>query len=283
MNYYEILGVAETATQDDIKQAYRKLAMKNHPDRGGDTTEFQRIAQAYEVLGDPNKRAEYDNRSNGPQFSFNGMNPNEMNFGPFGDLGDIFRFTFGQGFNPRQHVRRNRDLTIRIAVSLKQSYTGTQIEAKFNLPSGKPQTVVVDIPAGIATGQIVRFDQLGDDSVPNVPRGNLNVQVIVQDDHEYERIDNDLCTNITINPLEAMLGCAKPVRCFDTELSPLKLNPGVQPGAEFRTSGRGFRDLRTGIPGDFIIKVKVEIPAVTDTAIANKLKELYAEINNTSK
>lgn len=283
MNYYQILGVNESASQEDIKQAYRKLAMKNHPDRGGNTAEFQKISEAYDTLGDPNKRFEYDTqRKGGAQFSFN-ADPNDINFGPFGEFGDIFRFTFGQGFNPRQHFRRNKDLTIRISISLKQSYLGTQVEAKFNLPSGKPQTVIVDIPAGISSGQIVRFDNLGDDSIPNLPRGNLNVQVIVQDDHEYMRVNDDLYTTITIDPLEAMLGCIKTVKCFDVELNSLKLNPGVQPGTEFKTPGKGFKNIITNQIGNFVIKVNVKIPAITDPVIQKKLKELYNEINKTSK
>lgn len=281
MNYYQILGVSESASQEDIKQAFRKLAMKNHPDRGGDTNEFQRISEAYETLSDPNKKAEYDQTRHSQQFGFRHTDPGDINFGPFGNFGDIFQFTFGQGFAQRQHYRKNKDLTIRIAVSLKQSYFGTQVEAKFNLPSGKPQTVVVDIPAGISSGQIVRYDNLGDDSIPNLPRGKLNVQVIVQEDESFQRIGNDLYTDITLNPLEAMLGCIKSVGCFDSEFTSIKLNPGVQPDTEFRTIGKGFRDIRTGRPGDFVVRLKVKIPAVTNKNIVDKLKEIYVEINNT--
>ena len=279
MDYYKILGVNENASQDDIKKAYKKLAMKNHPDRGGDTKKFQEISQAYDTLSDNQKRAQYDAQRHG-------HNPfaNAAHFGPgFHNINDIFGATFGFGpqgpFGGFHQGRRNKDLSIRIAISLKQSYTGTQIEARFNTPTGRAQTVVVDIPPGVMNGQVVRYPDLGDDSIPNLPRGNLNVTVLVEPDPDWERRGNDLITKVKISVLEAMIGCTKTITSLDGFTMPLKLRAGVKHGTEFASGGRGFTDLNTGRSGNLIVSVDIEIPAVTDNQIRQELEALYAKIN----
>ena len=274
MNYYQILGVAENASQDDIKKAYKKLAMKNHPDRGGDTKKFQEISQAYDTLGDDQKRQQYDAQRNGsPFFSANNAG------GGFHDMNDIFtQFGFGRGFAGFHQQRRNRDLSIRVSISFKQSYTGTQIEARFNTPTGRAQTVVVDIPAGVQTGQTIRYADLGDDSIPNVPRGNLNVTVVVEADPDWERRGNDLITTKVISILEAMTGCMKEVTCLDGTLLPLKIRPGINPNAEFAINGRGFRDVNTGRVGNLIVIVQITIPAVTDRQTIQELSAIHAKL-----
>ncbi len=282
MDYYQILGLNENASQDDIKKAYKKLAMKNHPDRGGDTKKFQEISQAYDTLSDNQKRAQYDAQRNG-------FNPfaHAAHFGPgFHDIKDIFGASFGfgpqgpfGGFHGNQH-RRNRDLSIRVAISLKQSYTGTQIEARFNTPAGRAQTVVVDIPAGVMNGQVVRYPDLGDDSIPNLPRGNLNVTIIVDNDPDWERRGNDLITKIKLSALDAMVGCTKTVTSLDGFTMPLRLRPGIKHGTEFASGGRGFTDLNTGRSGNLIVIVDITMPAVTDPQLRKELEALYAKLNN---
>lgn len=276
MDYYKILGVNENASQDDIKKAYKKLAMKNHPDRGGDTKKFQEISQAYDTLSDNQKRAQYDAQKNG----FNPFGQARHHQG-FQDINDIFSsFGFAGGpFNFSTNSRRNRDLTIRVSISLKQSYSGTQIEARFNTPAGRPKTVIVDIPAGVQNGQTIRYPDLGDDSIPNLPKGNLNVQIIVEPDPVWSRRGNDLVYTLRINVLEAMIGCVKEVETLDGTKMPLKLRPGIQHGAEFASGGRGFRDVGTGRVGSLIIIIDVEIPAVNNQTLQEELKNLYARIS----
>lgn len=277
MDYYQTLGVSESASQDEIKKAYKKLAMKNHPDRGGDTKKFQEISQAYDTLSDTNKRAEYDAQKNGfsPFANAGGFG------GGFRDINDIFKFHFGQGFSGfsgHGHSRRNKDLTIRVSITLKQSYTGTQLEARYNTPTGKSQTVAVDIPAGVSNGQTIRYPDLGDDSIPGLPRGNLNVQVIVEPDPEYERRGNDLWTYMNLTVLEAMTGCMKGVKCLDGTTLYLSVRPGTEHGTDFCASGKGFRDLNSGQPGNFFITTRVSMPAVTDPQLISELQSLYSKI-----
>lgn len=273
MNYYEILGVAENASQDDIKKAYKKLAMKNHPDRGGDTKRFQEISQAYDTLSDSQKKAQYDAQRNGFN-SFTHMGPG------FSDIGEMFGFKFGPGFAGFQKTqRRNRDLTIRISISLKQSYTGTNIEARFATPSGKNQTVVVDIPAGIHHGQTVRYGGFGDDTHPNLPRGDLNVLVMVDRDPDYERVDNDLHGKLSLSLLEAMTGCVKEFKHIDGTNIPITIRPGVTNGTEFSAGGKGFPDINTGRRGNLFIKLEVAIPALKNKQLIKEMEALYARIS----
>ena len=276
MDYYQTLGVAENASQDEIKQAYKKLAMKNHPDRGGDTNKFQEISQAYDTLSDSQKRAQYDAQKNG-------FNPFHQNMGGgFQDVGEMFSFAFGPGFAGFNQRRKNRDLSIRVKITFKQSFTGTQVEARFNTPSGKSQNVVIDIPPGVQSGQTIRYGGLGDDSVPNLPRGDLNVTIVVEVDTKWERRGNDIYTKLPINILEAMIGCTKDIECIDGYKINVNLRPGIQPGTEFTSGGRGFKELNTGRAGNLYVIIDVEIPAVADATLKRELEKLYSKINSVS-
>lgn len=283
MDYYQILGVPRTASPDEIKKAYKKLAMKHHPDRGGDTAKFQEISLAYDVLSDPQKKAQYDSP---PQ---QGWNPFTQDMGPgWHDVSEMFGFKFGPGFEgftgrPHQRSRRNRDITININISIKQSYLGTQLEARYKTPSGRSHAVIIDVPAGVFSGQTIRYGGLGDDSIPDAPRGNLNVNVIVDDDDNFKRIDNDLCTRLELSLIEAMTGCTKTVKCLDGNSYPVTIRPGIQPGTEFASNGRGFKDLNSGRAGRFVITIDVKIPELTDKNLIKKMEDLYAEISNLSK
>jgi DnaJ-class molecular chaperone len=275
MDYYQILGVSETAGQDEIKKAYKKLAMKNHPDRGGDTQKFQEISQAYDTLGDTNKRAQYDAERQG--FG----NPFNMS-GGFADFGEMFGFRFGPGFGPQQRSqRRNRDLTIRLSVTFKQSFTGTQVEAQYKTPSGKTKTVVIDVPAGVQSGQVIRYGGLGDDSIPNIPPGNLNVTVMVETEISWQRRGDELVKLLDITVLEAMTGCTKEIKSLDGTTIPLVLRAGVQHGAEFASGGRGFKNINTGRAGNLVVIINIIIPAITDPDAIEKLTTTYADITKT--
>lgn len=287
MNHYETLGVSETATQDEIKKAYRKLAAKHHPDKGGDTAMFQKIAAAYETVSDQNKRAQYDAQRQGG-FGGGGFDPfaHAASMGQewqdvsamFGQGSPFEQFFRGARPNP-QARRKNRDLNIRIAVTLKQSFTGCDLEANYQLPSGKKQTALIQVPEGIVSGQVIRYQGMGDDTVESLPKGDLNVTVMVEASQDFERRGNDLVTYILINPIEAMTGCTKTVNHLNGSVIRFKLRAGVQHGTEFASNGLGFSDPR-GSKGNFIITVGVEIPTVTDPVLKEELETLYAKVTN---
>jgi curved DNA-binding protein len=285
-DYYQTLGVNENANPEEIKKAYRSLANKHHPDKGGDQAKFKDISVAYENLSDPQKKAEYDQQrmygnmpGGGTQFHFNTGNPFGDIFGnaghPFGDI-----FAHMRGVHPG--MRRNRDLNIQCSVSFLDSFQGKQLEANYRLPSGKNQTVVINVPAGVTHGDTIRYSGLGDDSIPGMPRGNLNVTILVQPDPNYERRGDDLYQNIEITPIEAMIGVKKKVKNLSGQVLDLDIRAGVDHGTEFASHGTGFPNVNTGYKGRFVSIIKIVTPAVTDPALVQQLKDLNAKISNRS-
>lgn len=277
-DYYQTLGLDQNATPEQIKKAYRSLAMKHHPDRGGDQATFKNISVAYETLSDPQKKAEYDQqRQGGGQFRFNSGN--------FQDFADIFGnggFDPFGGHNPffgrRQH--RNKDLNIHCQVTLVDSYMGKQLEAQYHLPSGRSQTVVINIPPGISHGETIRYQGLGDDSIPNIPRGNLNVTVVILPDPNFRREGDDLYTTVHITPIDAMLGCTKKVKFINGDTKEIDIRAGVESGVEYASAGFGFSNPHNGIKGRFVIVVNIRTPIVTDPDIVSRLRQINDEINS---
>lgn len=275
-DYYQTLGLKPDATPDQIKKAYRSLAMKHHPDRGGDQAKFKDISVAYDTLSDPQKKAEYDSmRNGGSQFRFRSGGFQDFN-DIFGGMGGPFGDIFGR------QLRRNRDLNIQCQISLLDSFVGKQIEANYTLPSGKPQTVIINIPPGISHGETIRYQGLGDDSVPNVPRGSLNVTIVVQPDPNFRRERDDLYTTVYVNPIEAIIGCKKRVRHLDGSEKEVEIRPGIETGVEYASSGSGFQNPHNGRRGKFIIVVSIRTPKITDQSLIDKLKSINDEISSRS-
>jgi curved DNA-binding protein len=278
MDFYKTLGVAENASQDDIKKAYRKLAAKHHPDRGGDTAEFQKISQAYDTIGDETKRAQYDAQKDG--VNTNNFHFNSGSFDPFNNMfggQSPFEQFFRHGNNQR---RKNRDLSIRCKITFKQSYTGADLEANYKLPSGKDQTVLIQVPQGIIHGQTIRYSGMGDDSIAGLPKGDLNVTVLVEPDPNYERKGDDLITFVKINAIEAMTGCTKIVKTLGDASIRFNIKPGAQYGTEYQSIGYGFKRADNRQTGNLNIVVLIDVPAITDPAIKEELEKIYAKISN---
>ena len=279
-DYYQTLGVSQSATPDEIKKAYRSLANKHHPDKeGGDQAKFKDISVAYDTLGDANKKAEYDQQrmyGGGPQVRFHTGGFEDMFGGgnPFGH-GHPFGDIFGQA----RGIRRNRDLNIQCQVTLLDSYLGKQLEANYNLPSGRPQTVVINVPPGISHGETIRYPGLGDDSVPQSPRGNLNVTVIVLPDVNYRREGDDLITTIHVSPIEAMIGCKKTAYLITGKELSIDVRAGVESGTEYASAGQGFTNPHSGNRGRFVIFINIRTPSITDPALIQELKDLDVRIN----
>lgn len=276
-DHYQILGVAQDASEADIKKAYQRLAMKHHPDRGGDQAKFKDISAAYETLSDQQRKAEYDQmRRGGPQVRFH--------TGGFNDFNDIFGggSPFGDIFGHQRGMRRNRDLNIQCQITLLDSFNGKQLEANYTLPSGRPQTVVINVPPGIGHGETIRYQGLGDDSIPHAPRGNLNVTIVVLPDQNFERRDDDLYTFVHVNPIEAMIGCRKKVKTITGTEMDLEIRAGVEAGTEYAQGGAGFPNPHSGRKGRFVSVVNIKTPRVTDPILVEKLRQLNDEISSRS-
>ena len=178
------------------------------------------------------------------------------------------------------NVRRNRDLNIQCQITLLDSFLGKELEATYNLPSGKPQTVSIKLPAGIAHGDTIRYSGLGDDSIPQFPRGNLNVTVHVIPDANFERRGDDLYTTIEISPIEAMIGCKKSIKTITGMAINLDLRAGLESGIEFASPNNGFENVNLpGRKGRFVTIVKIKTPAIVDPTLIAKLKDIDAQIS----
>lgn len=280
-DFYSTLGVSENASADEIKKAYRKLANQHHPDKGGDQNKFKDISVAYDTLSDPQKKEQYDNQrryGGGPEVRFNSGDFQHFHdifgdqFDPFGRRSNPFGDIFGR------QMRKNKDLNIACQITLLDSFNGKQLEATYRMPSGKPQTVVIDVPQGISHGETIRYQGLGDDSMPGIPRGNLNVTIMIMPDPEFTRQGDDLYTILNISPIEAMIGCTKQVKLITGETKMIDIRAGIDSGAEFAQTGGGFSNLHTRQKGRFVTVVKIKTPAITDPELVDQLKELNSKI-----
>lgn len=281
-DFYQILGVPDTASRDEIKKAYRRLAALHHPDKGGDTAKFQSITQAYNTLGDESLRAQYDyqkhntaNYTNNTGFHFNSE-----------DMADLFQHMFA-GKSPFEHAfrqqqaarsrKKNRDVSIRIKITFNQSYTGVELEATYQTLNGNKENVFIKVPAGIQSGQTIRYRGLGDDTDPQLPCGDLNVTIMVEHSQQYVRRDDDLLVYVPIHPIEAMIGCAKEIVLPDNTQMTVDIPPGVQPGTEFVTLGCGFTSLRN-TRGNLLAVICVQVPAVLDPDLKTQLEQIYTSL-----
>lgn len=279
-NHYTTLGVQENASHDEIKRAYKKLANRHHPDKGGDQDKFKDIAAAYDTIGDPQRRQEYD-QQRFSSFGGHGGFHTQFHTSDFGGFHDIFGSHFANMFRHQPHTPRNRDLNLNCKISLADSFNGKQFETKFTLPSGKQETVFINIPAGIDNGDTIRYNGLGDDSIPNVPRGDLNVTITVNSDGKFDRRGNDLYTTVEINPIEAIIGCTKQVTLINGESSMVDIRPGVETGVEFTRTHGGFTNIHTKAVGRFVMVVKIKTPTITDPVLLAKLSDLNNELSLT--
>lgn len=275
-DHYQTLGVAKNATQEEIKLAYRKLASKNHPDRGGDTATFQKIQAAYDNIGDPEKRAAYDNPAPQGFHHGGGMPPGFEDilrgFGG-GGWGGAFNDIFGHS-NSRQSPQRNKTLNLQTSISLEEAFTGRDLIASIMLPSGREQTVNVKIPPGVVNGTVLRLQALGDDTYSNLPRGDIHLTVTILNDQYFERQGDDLIREIEVNALDAILGTELNIETLDHKTLSITIKPGTQPGTIMGAAGYGMPNMHDNrYKGRLLLKVKIIIP----TLLTDEQKELIKQ------
>lgn len=271
-NLYTTLGVDRSANPDEIKRAYRKLAAQHHPDRGGDTKKFQEIQSAYDTLGDPEKKAAYDNPQpqGGFQFHGNGFPPGfEELFSQFG--GDAFGGLFGR----RQPAQRNRTLNLQTSITLNDAFIGKDLIANLKLPSGRDQILEVKIPQGINDGTVLRLAGIGDDTVANLPRGDIHLSVHVQPHPEFERQGDDLVKKITVNCLDAIVGKNITIQTLDDKTLEISINPGTQHGQLLAVHGYGMPNISNPLmKGRLLINVNILVPTNLTVEQLNLIKSI---------
>jgi len=284
-DYYEVLGVKKDASDDEIKKAFRKLAVKYHPDKNpGDKAaeeKFKEANEAYSVLSDKTKRSRYDQFGHAGVGGDGGGNPfgggfngQSFNF-DFGGAGfeDILGsiFGFGGGF---RGARRGQDFRTSITIDFEDAIFGT---TKTISIEGKQ--VKLKIPAGIYDGQSIRLNGKGGEApTADGQRGDLYVEIRVRAHKHLTREGELILSEITIPMVDAVLGTEIDVETVDGKIR-MKVPAGTQPGTNFKLSGHGAPRLGSDQRGPHIVTINVEIPK----NITKKQKELIEEFKSAKK
>ncbi len=261
MDYYATLGLRRGASDDEIKKAYRSMAMKHHPDRGGDEKKFKEISQAYEFLSDPNKKQIIDMGGDpNAQPGMSGFNqgPFEFHFNS-GNFEDLFgNFGFG-GFGQRP-MRKNKSLVVTVEVALEDVLSGKDISAEIGVPGGRRKMVTIHIPAGIENGQQIRYEGMGDNSIPDLRPGDLMVNVVIRPHAVFRREGSNIIVDQEISVWDALLGKSINIKTLDNKTLDINIPPGTQPETVLSCRGEGLPNARSRIRGNLFVKIKVTLP-----------------------
>jgi curved DNA-binding protein len=306
-DYYEVLGVARGATEDEIKKAYRKLARKHHPDFNKDDAKaaeakFKEISAAYAVLSNKEARIKYDRFGDapgpgggpggGPHGDYSGFDFKDF-FSAFGrggrgfeDLGrssfsvdDLLSGIFGgagrrtAGWG-RQTGRRGADMAGEIAVDFEEAITGVQRTISVDRGDGPPQRITVRVPAGVADGQKIRLGKQGEAGVGDGEAGDLYITVQVRPHPFFRRNGDDLEITVPVTVAEAVLGARISLPAIGGPVT-MTLPPGTQGGQRLRLKGKGVPNPKSGTSGDLYAVVEI----VTPRAVDDRSRELLAEFD----
>lgn len=289
-DYYKILGVDKSASDDEIKKKYRKLAMKYHPDKTkGDKTleeKFKKISEAYAVLSDPKKRKEYDTfGSNGFQqrysqedifkgFDFGDI-LKEFGFGGFGGFGGQGGGFGNMGGGRRQPVKGS-DLVYELPLSLREIATGITKTITLN-HEGSNQQISVKIPKGLINGKKIRLPGKGEASKYGGPAGDLFIKSKIIADPIFYADEYDLNINREIKISEAITGTSIIVPTIEGKELNLKIPQGTQHKTKMRLPGHGLPQMKGDKKGDLFVNIQVTIPKVLDdkqTKIVEKMSKV---------
>ncbi len=302
-DYYKLLGVSRSASATDIQKAYRKLARDCHPDLHPDDKgakdKFQKIQKAYDVLGDKDKRALYDNYGNAfenmESGSAAGWHPTggtgfdeidlshlfggaQLDTSGAAGFGDVFRkFTQagngGRSGGPRKgsgrRSHRGQDLTHEMEVPFGTAIAGGKVALNMRRPDGTTETIEVRIPPGIVAGQTIRCRGQGE-SGGGIP-GDLMITVQVASHPHYSRRENDLILRLPVTIAEAALGAKIDVPSPWSTIT-LKVPPGSSSGRRLRVKGHGVRTSKTH--GDLYVEIQIQLPDKLDDAARELIRKL---------
>ena len=254
MSHYQTLGVSPQADAQEIKKAYRRLAGKHHPDKGGDETRFKQINEAYETLSDPKKREAYDNPN--PFQNFQGGDP----FSQGSPFADIFSDIFGGGFQQqRRRPSRNPDAVCDVHVDLTEIYTGCEKMINTGYATYK-----LTIPAGTLNGTKFVMNGKGPIQDAGLPPGDLICRTHVHSPPEWNVNNEDLYIMVQVDYLEAITGTVVKFRHLDDKQFEVKVPKNTAPDSRLKMQGKGMPNPRTGRVGNLFVIVKVSTPNLTE-------------------
>jgi curved DNA-binding protein len=297
-DYYQILGIAKKASADEIKKAYRKLAVKWHPDKNPNNKvaaeeKFKKISEAYAVLSDVEKRQQYDSFGSADQYRqqysqediFRGVDLDEIlrSFGFGGSRGgsrstafrtgrrggagsreheDPFASIFGGMGTGQQYPHmqdKGQDVEYNLSISLEESVLGADKKLSLQIEN-RIEEINVKIPAGISTGKKLRLPGKGLSGYNGGPNGDLYLNINVLPHPIFSRDGNDLYIERNIKFTQAALGTIIDVPTLDGTIKRLKISPGTQNNTKIRMKGYGVAGLKGALKGDQYVKINVEVP-----------------------
>ena len=305
-DYYKILGVSKSSSDDEVKKAYRKLAMKYHPDHNKDDKvaeeKFKDVSEAYAVLSDKEKRQQYDmfgsegfqNRysqedifrdfdigSIFSEFGFGGKGRTEGGFGNiFGGRGNNFgggSSPFGDPFGA--HSRRPRpvkgnDIIYELSLTLEDILENSEKLIAYHGDGSKQEKISVKIPAGISSGKKLRLAGKGNPGINGGPNGDLYIKIKIINHPVFKREGDDILMTRDIKFSEAALGSDIEVETIDKKTLRLKIPPGTQNNAKFRLKGYGMPHMNKNGRGNAYVYVNIEVPKKLTDEQEKIIKEL---------
>jgi len=298
-DYYQLLEVGRNATDKEIKKAYRRLARKYHPDvnPGNKDAEhkFKEISEAYEVLSDKEKRAQYDQfghlggdwrraRQGAP--GPGGFTYQTVDFEPGAEqagFGDVFEMFFGAGPGKTRGraptAMKGEDMRQEVDITLEEAALGTQRSIVVTTPQGRPKRLDVKIPPGVRDGSKVRVAGEGAPGMAGGPPGDLYVIPRMRPHRQFERTGDDLQMEVPIPYTEAALGTEIEVPTLWGKVT-MTVPPGSSSGRTLRLGELGMPRLRGGGRGDLLVKLRVTVPKTTsddERALLERLRQLHRD------
>ena len=288
-DYYEVLGVKKGASVEEIKKAYRKLAVKYHPDKNqGDKQaeeRFKEINEAYAVLSDPKKKEEFDrfgsnnfHQRYSQEDIFRGFNVDDMFRGQGFGTDDIFSRIFGdamrrqRGGGPGRMAAKGEDFSMEIQVTFRDAYDGAEKRIAF-MRDGAREELSVKVPAGIESGAKLRVAGRGGPGRMGGPGGDLFLTVNVGPDPLFQREGDDIVLSHEVRFSQAVLGGAIDVPTMEGTKR-IRIPAGIQSGTKVRLKGLGFPQMGHKGRGDMYVKIHVEVPE----KLTARQKELIEEL-----
>lgn len=297
-DYYQILGIAKDATQADVKKAFRKLARVHHPDVAANKVtaeaKFKEINEAYEVLGDREKRKKYDTLGanwdqpgggyqggpmpGGSEFEFDGTGFSDFFERYFSGGGARRAAGYGGGFAGRGGVMRGQDIEGDLMVTLEESFTGSMRTISLR-KAGKvtAEEVQVRIPAGIGEGQRLRVPGHGGQGEGGAEDGDLYLRVRIAAHPDFRVRGHDIHCDLSLAPWEAVLGATIPLKVPGGKSVQIKIPVGTAPGDQLRMKGYGLP--KKNAPGDLYVEIAVATPPATD----GEERGLWEKLRDVSK
>ena len=278
-DFYAILGVDKKASSEEIKKKYRSLARAFHPDKtkGDDALEekFKAASEAYDILSDSKKRAEYDEaRSLFERGGFRGPMGGQGGGGDFSDLfgggspNDIFANLFGGG-GVRRGPRKGQDLQTEATITFKEAIIGTTLGLKLPGDDGKTQTITARVPAGVNDGAKIRVKGKG--ASGEAGPGDLFILLHVKPHPIFSRKGENILLTLPVTFVEATLGADIKVPTLDGDEVTVRLAPGTPNGRTLRVKGRGIK--KGSVTGDLLATIDVQVPQKIEVEASEALKK----------